>query len=107
MATKRKSKKKTYWFTESDLGSWIDGAYGSEHAIQKMEEMLGDLGTQYAENLMGELDEIADLELDEASDAYDEWLDDATTALQEETEPGLVWEWEAGDLVLRESEEDE
>ena len=104
MATKRK-KKRVYWFTESDLGQWIDGAYGSEHAIEKMEEMLNDLGTQYAENLVGELEEIADLELDEAGDAYDEWLEDATTALQEETEPGLVWIWEAGDLILTEDDE--
>jgi len=106
MATKRK-KKRVYWFTESDLGQWIDGAYGSEHAIEKMEEMLGELATDYAENLISELEEIAELELEEASDAYDEWLEDATTALQEETEPGLVWEWEAGDLVLRESEDDD
>jgi hypothetical protein len=105
MATKRKTKR--YWYTDDDLGQWIDGAYGQEHALHKLEEMLEELGTQYAENLLGELDEIAELDLDEASDAYDEWFEDATTALQEETAPGLVWEWEAGDLVLRESEDDE
>lgn len=106
MATKRRKKKKSYWFTDADLGGWIDGAYGSEHAVEKMEEMLDDLGTQYAENLVNELEEIADLDLEEAGEAYDEWLEDATTALQEETEPGLVWEWEAGDLVLREDDDE-
>jgi len=103
MATKR--RKKTYWYTEADLGSWVDGAFGSEHAVQKMEEMLDELGTQYADNLVKELEEIADLDLEEASDAYDEWLEDATTALQEETEPGLVWLWDAGDLILTTDDE--
>lgn len=88
-------RKKYYEYTESDIGSHIDGALGHGHAMQRMADLLGDVDSLRAQNLLAEYD---DGELDEEGEG--EWLDDATEALQEVTAPGLTWEWDAGDLVL-------
>lgn len=100
-ANPRRSKPKYYEFTPEDVGQWIDGAFSHEHAMKKMADMLGDVDSQRAQNL---LDEYDDGEL--GDEGEQEWLDDATEALQEVTREGLVWEWDAGDLYLRETEED-
>lgn len=93
-------RPKYYEFTPEDVGQWIDGAFGHEHAMTKMADMLGDVDSQRAQNLLAEYD---DGELDDESE--DEWLDDATNALQEVTRDGLTWEWDGGDLLLREAED--
>ena len=99
MATK---KRQRYEFDERDIGTWIDGALGEEHAMTKMAEMLTDVATARANSLLEEYD--AD-EIDEEFEQ--EWLDDATEELQVATKDGLVWEWEAGDLFLVREEDAE
>lgn len=87
-------------FDDRDVGCYIDGALGTGHAVQKMADLLGDLGTGKANTLLEEYDD------DAIDDEFEqEWLDDATEALQEVTKDGLVWEWDGGDLCLREAEE--
>lgn len=92
---RHKARRQYYEFTDDDIGSHIDGAFGHDHAMARMADMLGDVASQRAQNL---LDEYDDGELDDEDE--DEWLNDATEALQEVTAPGLTWEWEAGDLAL-------
>lgn len=80
-------------FTRKDLGCWVDGAYGMEHAGQKLASMLSDEHHALCNELLHPEGEF-----------YSEALDDATAILQEDTEEGLVWIWEAGDLILTEEE---
>jgi len=97
MARTKKAKKE-YLFDERDVGSWIDGAFGEGHAIEKMADMLRDVDPY--PDLLAEYD---DGEIEEEFE--NEWLDDATERLQENTAPGLVWLWDAGDLILTTEEE--
>lgn len=101
--TRKAPRSERYAFTVVGLGTWIDGAFGVDHAVQKMASDLlptvvrrsSDAALQdAAQELMDEYDN--DLEEDD----WDEWLDDATEVVQDATEPGLTWEWDGGDLVL-------
>lgn len=104
-----------YRFTEADVGTWIDGAYGEEHAVEKMAEMMDDVishkGTrildpglrQRAINVAEELRHMK--RSDDYEFAQEVLLYEATEILQEATDESLVWEWEAGDLFLTEAEE--
>jgi hypothetical protein len=94
-----RKKKKYYEYTAKDEGIHIDGSHGIQHALQKMAQMLGDIDSTYAQNLSDEYD---DGELPEEEEQ--EWLDNATDALQEVTDPEMSWEWDAGDLLLREAD---
>jgi hypothetical protein len=98
-----RKKKKYYEYTDQDMGVHIDGTYGHDHAMQKMASMLGDVDSIRAGTLLEEYDDGSSSMDDEFQG---EWLDDATEALQEVTDPKLSWEWDGGDLVLREAEED-
>ena len=100
-----RKKKQVYVYTDEDIGQWIDGAFGDEHAVNKMQDMLGDVvdatkGKGYA-GATGDL-LLAELEDEWEGEDFDvqEWLDDATDVLQRVTASDLTWEWDAGDLVL-------
>lgn len=91
---------------KNNTGTFIDGAYGEEHAVEVMagllERVVRATDDEEAQRL---LDEFDDDKLDPEFES--EWLDDATEVLQRTTAPGLVWEWEAGDLILMEDEDGE
>lgn len=76
-------------YTHEDVGCWIDGAFGEKHAVDKIQLMLPD-------TLLGwegwDYEEEPEFSLD--------YLADATDALYQHTEDGLIWIWEAGDLIL-------
>lgn len=80
-------------FDSSDVGTWIDGAYGTDHALAKMADMLKMVDPAGA-TLLDEYDEGIDPEFEQ------EWLDDATEVISDATEEGLCWDWDSGDLVL-------
>jgi len=96
-----RKKKKFFEYTTKDDGRYIDSAYGRDHAVQKMAQMLGDLDSTRAQQLSDEYDDGT-----LAEEEWDEWLDDATEALQEVTDPSMTWEWDGGDLFLAEAEGD-
>lgn len=83
----------TIW-TKADVGCYVDGANGESHAVERVYDLLeacGEEGAKLRDDMNGDGD-----------DGYsiDEWLDDATDVLQEHTEDGFYWYWEAGDLFL-------
>jgi hypothetical protein len=80
----------TRTFTDEDKGCWVDGAFGLEHSVEKIGEMLV------------ECDENVNHPYYESDD--DGWFRDVTDALQEHTEEGLFWTWDAGDLILMDEE---
>jgi len=94
-------------YTKEDIGCYIDGAFGMDHAMVKLAILLIDFmplsvnnTRQFPSEELAETYEIL-LSGDESklSDDYSE-LNDATDILQEHTEDGLVWIWDAGDLIL-------
>lgn len=76
-------------YTKKDIGCWIDGAYGEKHSRIKLATMMEELGNM----------ELARELLKEPSEDWEE-MNDATYTLEENTEEGLMWIWEAGDLIL-------
>lgn len=91
-------------FDESDTGTYIDGAYGESHAISKMRDLLGTvIHAGVPEEVAAHRLEAEDVQ--EGDEFVNEWFDEATEVLQSVTAPGLVWDWEAGDLVLLEESE--
>lgn len=79
-----------YKYTEKDCGCWIDGANGTEHAEK---------------TIIGMVWEVAPTRVKDLTRAFtyghvSEVLNNATEILQEHTDGGLVWHWEAGDLML-------
>lgn len=108
-------------FTERDLGCWIDGASGIGNTMLKLREMIHNCPniSESVESSPGwcdsritvqvrELDTIlATGDPEKLSDDYGE-LNEAESILHDNTEEGLIWVWEAGDLFLAdESEMDE
>jgi hypothetical protein len=85
-------KKPRPAFTAADLGCYIDGAFGMQYALVKMREHMA--------VLPGSSDLCMEYDTGLDDDEKPEWLDAATELLQDHTEDGLVWYWEAGDLVL-------
>lgn len=92
---------KQHEYTARDVGQYIDGALGEEHAVEKMADLLGGIESTAADDLLEEYD---DGTLPE--EERDEWLDDATEVLQDATDPALTWVWEAGDLILTDEKEE-
>jgi hypothetical protein len=84
-------------YTSSDIGCWVDGAYGIDHALAKIADMLSDLPSAQSSSL-------ARL-LREDTESADEMLDEACDLLAEHTDPGLIWVWVGGDLLLLREEE--
>ena len=88
-------------FDTSDVGCWIDGAFGLNHVRDKLQQMLIQCGLPVS---MGDKELYLELE---QSDSDHDVFDIATETLQEFTKDGLVWIWSAGDLILcHESEAD-
>lgn len=95
-----------FTFTASDMGCWVDGAFGMDHAIRKLRDLVTRIDKSH--KLLEEYHaEIVGNSLKQwITDGYaGEWLDDATEVLQDHTSPGLVWIWEAGDLILMDESE--
>ncbi len=76
-------------FTEKDKGCWIDGTFGEAHAIRKAKGILQNIPNR----------------LTYSGVPGDEFFDNFTDCLQENTAPGLTWIWEAGDLILTDETE--
>jgi len=85
-------------YTEKDLGCWIDGAYGIGSGMKKLCDMVsnGLVKSQSDQAISRVLDSGDPTRL---SDDHGEF-DRATELIQDNTESGLVWVWEVGDLVL-------
>jgi hypothetical protein len=86
--------KKT--FTETDVGCWIDGALGIRHSMLKLREMI-----HTCPNIPEKgLDTIlATGNPRKLSDDFSEFSE-AEEILQSNTDEGLIWVWETGDLML-------
>lgn len=96
---------KTY-FTDGDVGCYIDGAHGMEHAVHRMRELLSEVAGAFAVFPVGNAARELLVEEDEglSEDDWDEWLQDATDDVLSHdsvTPDHLIWDWEAGDLCLR------
>jgi hypothetical protein len=103
--------KKT--FTEKDVDCWIDGAFGTGHAMLKLREMIHncpnisesvEISPGWCDSRITvqvrELDTIlATGDPEKLSDDYCEF-DEAESILQDNTEEGLIWVWESGNLLL-------
>lgn len=89
-------------FTKQDAGCWIDGAHGYEHAREKMLGLLDRVDSRAAHTFRTEFQDVT-AHLNGLGADY--LLNEATDVLQEHTAPGLVWWWEAGDLVLTTDDE--
>jgi len=89
-------------YTKEDVGCYIDGAFGMDHACDVLANLVGAVLTEASSREKI----VLGLRLDHKrlSDDHSE-LDDATDILQEHTEDGLVWIWDAGDLILTTDEE--
>lgn len=100
------------WY-ENDVGTHIDSAFGPDHVIRKMEGLLAATASgireedEAIEKLQHEVKELRGSETREASqpEFLGEWLEDATRVLQAHTADGLVWLWDAGDLLLVNAEQ--
>lgn len=81
----------------SDVGCYVDGAFGHAHRRARLAELVADCGdTELVESLQGDMPD----------DAWDE--DAAVDWLQEQTVDGYVWVSDCGDLCLcTEKEADE
>ena len=86
---------RTKIFTRDDIGCWIDGAYGIDHAADKLAAMLLDCGETAAAQMLAVRDE----------DFISDEIDDATELLDQYTAEGLSWYWTAGDLILTDDPE--
>lgn len=76
----------------SDVGCYIDGAYGLRHARAKLEGLIA--GFAKTEHQKATLSDLG------SSEWYDEVMDEATDILQAHTDEDYVWCWESGDLIL-------
>lgn len=95
------------WFP-NDVGTYIDGALGVDHALDRMHDLLVATAKRIREEdeaitkLLMEVDvrpgPVSSMGL--VDEAKDEWLEEATRALEAHTADGLVWQWDAGDLIL-------
>jgi len=86
-------------YTANDCGCWIDCAYGPEHARDKLADMLKECRAYAPLDTQRTIDEICEQLTKSMSD--DDWETDAgTDLLNEYTAEGLVWIWDAGDLIL-------
>lgn len=97
-------------FGADHTGTWIDGAFGDDHAREKMKGMLeAMIDLEGIEKpLMSISANRLYAELDDADNEFvDETLNEATELLQGSTREGYVWSWEAGDLVLFPPDDDE
>lgn len=99
------------WY-ENDVGTHIDSAFGPDHVIRKMEGLLAATASGIREEdealdkLQREAEELRGSETQEGNPEFvDEWLEDATKALQAHTADGLVWLWDGGDLLLVNAEQ--
>lgn len=93
-------------YTRADLGCWVDCAYGTDHAVAKLHDMLRSCDGMTGAHLDMAEESPPDCENWEDSEFCNEYLDDMTEALYFYTEPGLVWLWDAGDLILTDDSED-
>lgn len=93
-------------FTTTDVGCWIDGANGQEHGRTVLAGMIQDCHGRYPGDPDGS-GAIPQSEIRSVQEALagpmsdDDWESElATDTLQVFTAIGLVWLWEAGDLIL-------
>lgn len=88
-------------YTHKDVGCYIDGAFGPRHAMQVMAYMIGTLidPKDDTEREAWAILQDADMSPTFEGEA-DQAFDIAEEILYRNTEEGLVWIWEAGDLVL-------
>lgn len=111
-ANPRKKKGVAHVYSDKDIGQWIDGTFGDEHTVNKMQDMLGDVADETGgKGYAGATAELLIAELEDERDGEDfdvqEWLGDATDVLQHATASDLTWEWDAGNLVLMQGVERE
>lgn len=105
----RRVNNETLKYTEDDKGCWIDGAFGTSHAMRKLASLMIDVAPLDAGNLASfptkELAEVYDVlssgDETKLSDDQSEF-DDAIEFLQDHTVSGIWWEWRDGDLILAE-----
>lgn len=87
-------------FTKEDIGCYIDGAYGFDHARQRLAELLTCVPQSSRVRQI-----IAELESEENIDYVYEAIEEALDVLSQYTSEEVVWMMEAGDLTLMEVEE--
>ena len=82
-------------FTNSDCGCYVDGCRGYYGSLRKFGQIMADHGYP-------DMKDAIDFEIDgsQNNELLDEIADDCLTLLQEQTEEGLCWTWQAGDLLL-------
>jgi hypothetical protein len=86
-------------YTKTDLGCYVDGAFGVDHAY----EVVAGLVEPYDKELAAELYALASGETEDEFGS--ETLDDATDILNQYVEDGICFYWYAGDLLLGSNED--
>jgi hypothetical protein len=89
-------------YTKNNTGCYIDAAFGEDHRRAKLADLIRDLETQEMIETRG-YSVVESLAIESPDDFSDE--EDALEILQQFTESGLVWSFEAGDLILATEEE--
>jgi hypothetical protein len=89
-------------YTKKDCGCYIDGAFGEDHRRAKLASLIRGLETSEMIDARG-YSVLESLQGNPPDDLSDE--DDALDILSQFTEDGLIWEFNAGDLILFNEEE--
>lgn len=88
-------------FDRNDAGCYIDGAFGMDHARQKLADLLACVPQSGKVRRL-----IAELEAGEDTEFIYEAIEEALDILALHTAEDMIWLLEAGDLVLTENIEE-
>lgn len=97
----KEAKVATKNFGREDAGCYIDGAFGIDHARQRLAELLACVPQSSKVRRL-----IAELESEENTDYVYEAMEEAVDILALYTVEDMIWLFEAGDLVLTEAIEE-
>jgi hypothetical protein len=91
--------KKVY--TKEEIGCWIDGTFGLDHAMRKLAE-IAEAPIWLSDADSREIEAIAVLATGDPTKLSDDHheFDLATDYLAQHTDDDLSWLWEGGDLIL-------
>jgi hypothetical protein len=91
-------------FNRNDVGCWIDGAHGEQHANQVLANTvrhLPNVGDWAIDDFHDFIEVIENAHAkDYLDDSLPDCIDYAIELMQNNTADGLIWLWESGDLIL-------
>lgn len=87
-------------YTAKDTGCYIDGAFGEEHRRAKLASLVNSVvvNISHPGEMQTGIDLITKLQREPSDDLEEEY--DAVSYLQDHTESGAYWTFDAGGLLL-------